>query len=252
VSGSTFVVGIDCAVDLKKVGAAFSVVKNGFRPAIENLAVVSAAAIAQRVSQAVDAGHRALLAFDSPLGWPSALGPALVAHRAGAPIAVPANSLFRREADDVVYALTKQRPLDVGADRIARTAHATLELLADIRRLTVLEIPLAWQPEFVDRAACIEVYPAATLRACGFCHSGYKGNLVPNQERRAAIISSLDVLLEISEDCCKVLQASDHALDAAVCVLAAHDFLSGRARGPEHRSVAEREGWAWVRSSNDA
>jgi hypothetical protein len=226
-------------------------VEHGVRPAIENLAVVSGAAIAQRVGQAVGAGNRVLIAFDSPLGWPLALGPALVAHRAGAPISVPANSLFRREADNVVHTLTKQRPLDIAADRIARTAHATLELLAEIRHLTGLEIPLAWQPGFVDRAACIEVYPAATLRACGFCHSGYKGNEAPNQQRRAAIIGSLDLSLEISEDCCKVLQASDHALDAAVCVLAASDFLSGRARAPEHQSVAEREGWAWVRPASD-
>jgi len=37
-------------------------------------------------------------------------------------------------------------------------------------------------------------------------------------------------------------------LDAAVCVLAAGDFLLGRAMAPENRSQAEREGWIWVRA----
>ena len=41
---------------------------------------------------------------------------------------------------------------------------------------------------------------------------------------------------------------SDNAdvLDAAVCVLAAEDFVAGRATPPTDRSAAEREGWIWT------
>jgi hypothetical protein len=45
------------------------------------------------------------------------------------------------------------------------------------------------------------------------------------------------------------MQASADALDAAVCVLAAADFLRGEAMPPEDQALAEREGWIWVRAN---
>jgi len=45
-----------------------------------------------------------------------------------------------------------------------------------------------------------------------------------------------------------VTALSDNAdvLDASVCVLAAEDFIAGRAIPPQDRSTAEREGWIWT------
>ena len=37
------------------------------------------------------------------------------------------------------------------------------------------------------------------------------------------------------------------ALDAGLCVLAAVDFLLGRAMKPQDEEMAEKEGWIWVR-----
>ena len=57
----------------------------------------------------------------------------------------------------------KKTPLDVGADRIARTAYAALHLLGSVRVQLHLSIPLAWAPTDISVVAAIEVYPAATL-----------------------------------------------------------------------------------------
>jgi hypothetical protein len=35
-------------------------------------------------------------------------------------------------------------------------------------------------------------------------------------------------------------------LDSVVCLLAAKDFLDGRAVAPENRTLASQEGWIWV------
>lgn len=246
-----FVIGIDCATNLRKVGAAFSLIVPGERPTIENLAEVSIPRIASRLEQALSAGHRALLALDSPLGWPAALGPALTVHRAGRRIPIAADLLFRRATDQWVTSVTGQRPLDIGADKIARTAHATLELLNEVRELTGTQLPMAWRSDFSEKAACIEVYPAATLKACGLPTTGYKGKDQAAREQREHIVDNLEPLLDVSTNCRASLVANDHALDAAVCVLAASDFLTGLARPPENEALAHQEGWIWVRSRND-
>ena len=43
-----------------------------------------------------------------------------------------------------------------------------------------------------------------------------------------------------------LLESSADALDAVVCVLAAMDFLDGRAMAPPRQAVAEQEGWIWA------
>lgn len=77
--------------------------------------------------------------------------------------------------------------LDVGADRIARTATAALSLLAQIRVLTKQAIPLAWSPEIAKHSA-IEVYPAGTLTAYGLPNGGYKDKSAEHRRVREQII----------------------------------------------------------------
>jgi hypothetical protein len=153
------------------------------------------------------------------------------------------NEMFRRETDRFVQRTVGKTPLDVGADRIARTAHAALGMLDKLRRETRKEIPLAWNPELVSEIEAIEVYPAATLSAHGFRSTGYK-----KPESRAAreeIMSQLTHVLTPPADKSKMLNSAD-ALDAVVCLLAAKDFLDGSAMAPEDLDLAHREGWIWV------
>jgi hypothetical protein len=110
-------------------------------------------------------------------------------HNAGDEISTAANAMFRRHTDRFVQERIGNIPLDVGADRIARTAHAALAFLGEWRRRLCHDIPLAWSPEQCDSISAIEVYPAATLLARTINASGYKkpGNIA----ERDVIIKSL-------------------------------------------------------------
>ena len=138
----------------------------------------------------------------------------------------------------------KKKPLDVGADLIARTAHAALRLLGVLRTQLGAAIPLAWDPADVTEHAVIEVYPAATLKAHGIRDTRYK----KNREHRLEIVEALRKKIDIPAGVAKELSGNSDRLDAAVCVLAARDFVTGRAMPPPDRDrrLAEREGWIWT------
>jgi hypothetical protein len=116
----------------------------------------------------------ALLAIDAPLGWPKQLGVSLVGHEAGDALTPEADQLFHRDTDAAIERELRKRPLEVGANLIARTAHAALSFLEELRRLTGLTLPLAWDREQRAPVSVIEVYPAATLRAHGIEAGEYK------------------------------------------------------------------------------
>ncbi len=245
------VIGIDCATDFENVGAA-SATTADTRPTLKSIRDVSPRVLASILRAAKASGDQVLLALDAPLGWPAPLASALTAHSAGEDLGEEANALFRRTTDIRLKVATGQQPLDVGADRIARTAHAALRLLAELRRLVNDPMPLAWGPRFSDPIACIEVYPAATLRAHQLPYRGYKGKTEEHSTKRAAIVQRLIRHLILSTDCFADLVASDHAIDAAACVIAGMDFLKGAADPPADEGLARKEGWIWVRSRRDA
>ena len=212
-----------------------------------------------------------LLALDSPLGWPSTMGPVLSGHMAGEPmqpseaflgadrVGRAANLLFRRNTDRVVAEHVKT-PLDIGADKIARVAHATLCLLARVGVALNREpeprrkLSLAWDPGRVTDVGAIEVYPAATLHAHGLMVEKYKGTTKEHEQNRRKIVRKLKKKLTFNDmDGGGTAEAAaletDHALDAVVCCLAASDFLTGNVIAPKsahERSLAEKEGWIWV------
>jgi predicted nuclease with RNAse H fold len=161
------------------------------------------------------------------------------------PVNVPPNEMFRRWTDYVVKKEIKRQPLDVGADRIARTALAALRLLQELRVSTGSSIPLAWNQALKEAVSAIEVYPAATLSAYGIVAQGYKER--EQDEQRKVILKGLGKHVVLPDD---VTPAESNAdiLDAVVCVLAAADFLRGETIQPTNRELAEKEGWIWVRS----
>jgi hypothetical protein len=185
-----------------------------------------------------------VLAFDAPLGWPAALGVTLASHRAGAPIDVEADRLFSRETDHYVRMALGKRPLEVGADRIARTARAALDLLGEVRAASGLPLPLAWKAG--KASGVIEVYPAATLLSRDVSPAGYKGDTRTARTARASMLERLrpEFRTSISAD---LLVEDDDILDAVVCMLAAADFARGDAIAPADRTRARREGWIWFR-----
>jgi len=247
------IIGIDCAVSPRRTGLALGVFEKG-RARVEQFVLGETQDsvirtvdnwMARDPARAPEGSPHPLIVLDAPLGWPTALARVLPAHQAGAPVDTEANKMFRRLTDRVTKRETGKLPLDVGADRIARTARAALELLQDLRQRTGLEIPLAWKPGPLDEASAIEVYPAATLKVYGITNARYKRKR--EVEVRREMLEPLRELVDLPDDERLMLTNSD-ALDAVVCVLAGADFLRGDVIVPTDLDVARKEGWIWVRS----
>jgi uncharacterized protein DUF429 len=204
----------------------------------------SESGLVETVARWLTGCDQALIAIDAPLGWPSALGGALSRHQAGGPLVDEAHQLFRRDTDRFIKARIGKQSLDVGADRIARTAFAALGLLSRLRQRLADDIPLAWTPSDLPRWSAIEVYPAATLRAHNISEKGYKD--AEAIEPRLEILRRLRFHHDMGS-AAPLLERSPDALDALVCTLAGMDFLSGIAMPPENLIVAQREGWIWAR-----
>ncbi|MEM1034127.1 MAG: DUF429 domain-containing protein [Myxococcota bacterium] len=248
-TGGAVVIGVDCAVHHRNVGLARVVMGGATRPLVEEVVAGDAPswdAIDARILRWVTGPT--LIALDAPLGWPAPLGEGLVSHRAGASLSDSAHAMFRRQTDDVVADRVGKRPLDVGADRIARTAHAALDLLARLRAKMGRAMPLAWSPGPVDEGVhIIEVYPAATLAARGLPSRGYKGSKPSSVAVRREIMRGLGDDIHAAPATVAVAVARDHGLDAVVCALAALDFMTASVIRPRDPVRAAREGWIWVR-----
>ena len=233
-------VGLDCATQPRNTGLARARLASGRVEVIE-------ARVARAASDVTDtlaawlADAPAVLALDAPLGWPAEMA-RLAGHRAGVPLGVEANALFRRETDRFVQRRLGKTPLDVGADRIARTALVALGTLGAVRGAVPVE--LGWAPGAVAGRQAIEVYPAATLKALGIDARGYKRPEAT--ARRAAILDALGLTLSDAARAAAI--ATDHALDAVLCCVAAADYARGDVWKPENSELARREGWIWVRA----
>ena len=241
------IIGVDCATEPARTGLALAVVDHGQLRIDE--ATVGARSIVQHVQQwLMDSDDATLLAIDAPLGWPEPLVTSLTSHTAGARMAAPADCMFRRETDRFVHQETGQKPLEVGANLIARTAHAALRLLEELRHELGAAISLAWEPSDVTEHAVIEVYPAATLRAHGIRSQGYKKETEEDHRREMLKDLQSKAMVRAAEDVRGALCRNADMLDAAVCALAAADFITGCALPPPApvRRLAEREGWIWT------
>jgi hypothetical protein len=244
------IVGIDCATVDAKIGIALG--EAGPREV-----VVSEVRLCTAEEKAADLvtrwlrealQRRSLLAIDAPLGWPKNLLSALAGHRAGEAVSVEPNLMFRRATDRFVHDALGKTPLEIGADRIARTAHSALRLLADVGQRIGAQIPLAWDPSWTGIAA-IEVYPAATLLARKMMASGYKKR--SNSGEREGLVRDLRAHMKLPESCQSMADSAD-ALDAAICVLAGGDFVQGHVHPPLDHRLAEHEGWIWFRAGSGA
>jgi hypothetical protein len=228
----TALLGIDCAVQPGDVGLALGELR-------DDIVVITRCRMANRREPPLEIAvewlgncDAALIALDAPLGWARALPASLIGHRAGQPMGWRADDLFRRETDNRIRERFRKRPLEVGADRISRTAVAALELLTALRERTGMPIPLAWNANEGHRFRAIEVYPAATRLAHGT--ASVRGSL-----------HGLDQVIDCSGVPPESMEPED-ARDAVVCTLAAGDFLLGRAEPPANLEVAQVEGWIWA------
>ncbi len=245
------IIGIDAATVVGRIGLAMGDISEGQCLIHEALTCKDPV---QQIARWIEQGPEViLLSVDAPLGWPTVLGQTLVDHEAGMAPGVPrkeANRLFRRHTDIEIKARLGKQPLDVGADRIARTAHSILcrlHTLSDHCK-KAQDLPLAWNLPLNAGCHLLEVYPAATLKAMRAPTRGYKKSTEEGRQARSVIVEWLqkELLIDVNTE---ALIKSDDVLDATLCVLAGFDFLSGRAVGPsaEESSLAKKEGWIWCR-----
>lgn len=247
--GTIEIIGIDCAVDPKRIGVAAAELTAGGLRNLELLAPLASEEILAWVAARARGERPLLFALDSPLGWPAALGNTLHAHVAGEPVEAEPNELFRRLTDRVVRQRIGKQPLEVGADRIARTAVAALGLLARLGSASSRKIPLAWEPGAPSSAAAIETYPAAWLISRGLPADRYKYSGPEALDRREQIVWNISPQFEggIRPAARSQIVSSSHLLDAVICVLCGADFLLGRCLPPDtsERETARKEGWIW-------
>lgn len=272
------VIGVDCSTSPEKVGLARGTWSNG-------VLTVSEVTLGSKtpgrnwpllVHDWLDDSADALIALDAPLGWPSALSRTLVDHRAGDrlshEVTEQSDLMFQRLTDRVIHQKIGKKPIEVGANLIARTARDALIRLECMRQRLHDRggASLAWIPGQCQGIKIIEVYPAATLRSRQLPIAGYKGEIRsrksnetdaqwrPHEARNTALrktrgdlISRLSEVVDISVENRVVTEmiASDDIFDAVVCCVAARDFLSKEVISPQDPEVAaaEREGWIWVK-----
>lgn len=239
------IIGIDCASDPRNMGFARGRVRDFHCQLETSVAGTTSEKNIDLVATWLASGDPTLLCIDAPLGWPVALGNGIHGHTAGSEIPAEPNMMFRRETDREIKRRINKQPLDVGADRIARTAHAALRFLGALRQHSSLLLNLAWSPHELTGAMAIEVYPAATLVAHGFRSQGYKAKGDTNE--RLEIVEQLKLALELPPNQEQLLKSAD-VLDACVCILAGYDFLRGLAAPPDNLQLARREGWIWTRT----
>ena len=174
------------------------------------------------------------------------VGSSLARHNAGEAIKASPEALFRRETDRLVHKQLRKLPPDVGADRVARTSRAALDLLRAVRAHAARPIPLAWQQG--AESGVIEVFPAATLIAHGVSTTAYKTNTPRGRQARAEVLARLanEMTMRPSRD---VIVDDSNLFDAAVCALAGADFARGLCVEPIDAEIARKEGFIWFRSS---
>lgn len=243
---STTIIGIDCAAQDKNVGLALGHFDaNGCHVSNVTLGSIESSVL-ETITGWITDNQPTLIAFDAPLGWPTDLGKSLHLHKAGAHISAEPEMLFNRLTDKNVRNQIGKKPLDVGADRIARTAHSALKLLNQLRAQTGESIPLlTTAPTMNSKVCAIEVYPAATLIVKGFMIQGYKKK--DGLQARKSILRSLENHINLPKGT-DLMEQNDDALDATICVLAGVDFLGKNVIIPSQSVIqfAEKEGWIWV------
>ena len=99
---TTTIIGIDCAVDEKKIGVAVGRWTAGRLVLTSLPSQEEMLPVADYVCRVLSRSERTLLALDAPLGWPEDLGKSLADHQAGRPLDQVASLLFRRETDRFV------------------------------------------------------------------------------------------------------------------------------------------------------
>lgn len=188
--------------------------------------------------------NKTILAVDSPLGWPKAFSKQLNDHLAGMTLGNDDKPFFKRQTDIDIALRFGKIPLEVSADRIARTAYHTLRRLGNLKTTITRNIEIIWSPTDDFDIGYIEVYPASTLLANKESIKGYK----QNEEQRKIIFENISKQYTIINEEVTNIFNIEHDFDAFICCLAGVDFLENRCkRYIELNDTIRKEGWIWTK-----
>lgn len=239
------VVGIDCATKDNKVGIARADCLHGRWRLAEAKSCSSAEPALGVVARwcCENELRLRLIALDAPLGWPSKMGRELANHRAGNPFTVVPDEFFQRHTDREIKTRLGKKPLEVGANLIARTAHFALAWLDELRELTGEDIPLTWDMGRPTALGAIEVYPAATRLSL----FGTNPKAEIAAEERRIVLEHLSDWMDVSA-VVERAEASPHVLDAILCAFTACEFTRKKCIAPnsDELRLALQEGWIWA------
>jgi len=243
---TTTIIGVDCAAQDKNTGLALGHFDRHGCNVSKVVHGNSVNSVAGTISEWITENQPTLISMDAPLGWPAPLGECLHSHNAGEYVVLESDILFSRITDKIVRRKTRKKPLEVGADKIARATRSALALLNNLRALTGNPIPLLTTKPIMDGRICaIEVYPAATLTVKGFLQPKYKDK--KELQKRRSILNSLETQLNITADR-NLIENNHDVLDAVICILGGVDFLLRNVIIPskDDFEYVKKEGWIWV------
>lgn len=237
------IIGLDAAVQDKDIGCVFGEYRRGRLLLMQKWERKEP--LEDFIFACIRDSPSAILAIDAPLGWPVSFRKVLNNHCAGRPLDVDPQSFFKRKTDLDVRQRFRKTPLEISADRIARTAFFTLQRLGKVEKQIDKKLELLWDVKSRNDHGLLEVYPAATLLANGLSIKGYKKE---NITARKKLYEELGALYNFSNPLNLDLTEVEHDFDALVCCLACADFIEGKSRAPDvlDREIKE-EGWIWIK-----
>ncbi|MBZ9728388.1 DUF429 domain-containing protein [Salegentibacter sp. JZCK2] len=241
------IIGLDAAVQDKDIGCVLGNYSEGSLKLLGKWERKQP--LTDFITDGIKESEKAILAIDAPLGWPVSFRKILNTHSAGLSLDTDPELFFKRQTDLDIRQRFKKWPLEISADRIARTAFFTLNRIGKIEKDLDYKLNLLWSIQDLEKYGMLEVYPAATLLSLGFSIKGYKKDNAPARDK---LYDQLKKIYNFNNFESIDLTTIDHDFDALVCCLACVDFIEGKSLPPAKiDSDIKEEGWIWVKGRND-
>jgi predicted RNase H-like nuclease len=164
------IIGFDCAAQMDKVGITYSEFTADKWKIEKILPKANYDKFLKKIEYFKEREEEVLLCFDTPLGYPQKMVAYLNKLTAGkADLGNEFNyddhsrEYFRRRTDILVKNELGITPLEIGADKLARSTLRTFEIINRINEILNGELSLAWDNKNLSQYSMIEVYPKATL-----------------------------------------------------------------------------------------
>jgi predicted RNase H-like nuclease len=266
------IIGFDCAAQMDKVGITYSEFTANKWKIEKILPKANYDKFLKKIEYFKEREEEVLLCFDTPLGYPQKMVAYLNKLTAGkADLGNEFNyddhsrEYFRRRTDILVKNELGITPLEIGADKLARSTLRTFEIINRINKILNGELSLAWDNKNLSQYSMIEVYPKATLVGLKK-FAGYQFPVgrkkKPKQKNYMSFKKDIDakkkVLKIILKECTnpedidipeKIKPKFEHGFDSLICAFTGKKFIDGKLNSPSDFGLDNdmKEGWIWTK-----